>query len=93
MFLKRHNAFKEYFINLDKDLDTLNDKIIRKRLKYLLLKHPECLMCDAFLWETTPQGYTYWLNLFNEWEKLIKTSGHDKFLKLIRQEADDELPW
>jgi len=55
-FLKENNCYDKFINNFDKDLDYEDWK-----------EYVDRSIGDAFAWDKTPEGETYWIDIHNKW--------------------------
>ena len=60
-FLKDHGAYNMYAMNCDPVFNGNSTKI----------KDPLCYLTRAFRFKTTPQGWSFWVDLCFEWDKVL----------------------
>lgn len=91
-------AFKEFLESED-----LIDAAVNNYKKYPIeeesRKDPIEFLFQGFIWDQTPEGYTFWRETCTEWEEICETCNytHNYFIREIIEylgnDYDDELLW
>lgn len=71
-FLKQNNVYEQYMFNFN-NIDGINfRKKYRKEYasikSFFLFSKKKYYVYNAFLWESTKEGYNFWNNLQIKWE-------------------------
>lgn len=74
-FLKKHKAYNKFLSNCFSNNgyrvrnNLNNQETVNDFIKYEL--ENRCLFINkAFVWDDTNEGYRFWYNISNEWEKI-----------------------
>lgn len=70
-FLKDNNAYEQYLFNFNK---------IYPKNQYLSKLTPENFIDRAFTWCYTNEGWQYWFNLSDEWQRYYTQNDNLKVL-------------
>lgn len=74
-FLKKHKTYHKFLTNCFSNngyyvrSNSMNKMTVNDFIKYELKNR--CLFINkAFVWGETNEGYGFWYNIYNEWEKI-----------------------
>lgn len=77
-FLKQNNAYEKYMRSLNKKYGGVSFESLIKT------SDENCYVSNAFIWNRTPEGNLFWLEINDQWVKLFtkskdKKSKHDRY--------------
>ena len=99
-FLKQNNIYYFFLHNLQNNKKNPN----KKRYKHLKFYDYKSIndsiamnfFVNAFIWEDTKEGHTFWLNLHIKWlnvinEHLICENDYEKYIMLYKLKGNDKV--
>ena len=75
-FLFENNCYSQFITNLLDQHHLTLDEYFESRLKEYRYKKDSiyswnCIFLDAFTYALTPEGETYWINIYYKWAKYL----------------------
>ena len=74
-FLKKHKIYNQFFTYASSESACHLRKINKRKINVFdfinnELNNQGYVINKAFVWDKTEEGYLYWFNINNEWEKI-----------------------